>query len=274
MIGRPGTWSDLGPRLASAIVMVLLGGAAIMAGGVWLRLLLVGAAAAMMWELVRMTHAPYVDPSRDRPLLAAGGMVIAMVLALFYDLTLALLIPMAVAAVTVGRAAGPNMRRLAPLYAGAIGITAFVLTRLRESEGEVEGLAAIAWLIGVVVASDVMGYLAGRALGGPKFWPAVSPKKTWSGTIAGWVGASLVGAGFAAAGHVGWAIVPVSVLVAFAGQMGDIAESAMKRRAGIKDSSHLIPGHGGFLDRFDAVIGAALTVFVLSQLGLMPAFGG
>ena len=122
------------------------------------------------------------------------------------------------------------------------------------------GITPILWLVCVVVASDVAGYFAGRAFGGPKFWPAISPKKTWSGTIAGWVGAVLVGLGFMLAGQGGLALVLLSPFVAFAGQMGDIAESWFKRRAGVKDSSNLIPGHGGFLDRFDALIFAAVVV--------------
>ena len=122
------------------------------------------------------------------------------------------------------------------------------------------GITPILWLVCVVVASDVAGYFAGRAFGGPKFWPAISPKKTWSGTVAGWVGAVLVGLGFMLAGQGGLALVLLSPFVAFAGQMGDIAESWFKRRAGVKDSSNLIPGHGGFLDRFDALIFAAVVV--------------
>ncbi len=263
-------WSDLMPRLLSAVVMIAVGGAALTLGGVWLRLLAMLAAAAMTWELVRMTHAPFADPAGRRPLIGAAVMAAALVPVLFYDTTLALLIPVVVAAGLAGRAAGPMVQALTPLYTGAIAVTALVLVAQRE----VLGLPAVIWLIGVVVASDVMGYLVGRLLGGPKFWPRVSPKKTWSGTVAGWFGAALVGAGFAAAGQVGWGIVPVSVLVSFAGQMGDIAESALKRRAGVKDSSALIPGHGGFLDRFDALIGAALTVFLLTVAGLMPGFGG
>ncbi|PRD34219.1 UNVERIFIED_CONTAM: cdsA [Trichonephila clavipes] len=123
------------------------------------------------------------------------------------------------------------------------------------------GFLLICWLLAVVIASDVMGYFAGRALGGPKFWPRISPKKTWSGTVAGWIGAALVGAVFAALDRgTGLGLVLLSPFVAFAGQMGDIAESAIKRRAGVKDSSHLIPGHGGVLDRFDALIFAAIVV--------------
>jgi phosphatidate cytidylyltransferase len=115
-----------------------------------------------------------------------------------------------------------------------------------------------------------MGYFIGRRFGGPKFWPRVSPNKTWSGTVAGWVGAALVGLAFVAAGRAGWGLVALSPLIALAGQLGDIAESWIKRRAGFKDSSSLIPGHGGVLDRFDALIGAALAVLILSFVFALP----
>jgi phosphatidate cytidylyltransferase len=132
------------------------------------------------------------------------------------------------------------------------------------------GAVWVLWLVSIVVVSDVAGYFAGRSLGGPKFWPRVSPKKTWSGTVAGWIGAGFVGALFAVSTDAGLALIPVSILVGFAGQMGDIAESAVKRLREIKDSSNLIPGHGGVLDRFDAMLGAALVVVILWALGLMP----
>ena len=109
--------------------------------------------------------------------------------------------------------------------------------------------------------SDIAGYFAGRTFGGPKFWPAVSPKKTWSGTVAGWVGAAVLGLGFAIGTKAGLSLIVLSVAVSFASQMGDIAESALKRYVEVKDSSALIPGHGGVFDRFDAVLGA--TVFML-----------
>ncbi|MBV7379498.1 phosphatidate cytidylyltransferase [Maritimibacter dapengensis] len=123
----------------------------------------------------------------------------------------------------------------------------------------VVGPRGILVLVGIVVISDVAGYFAGRAFGGPKFWPKISPKKTWSGTVAGWIGAGIFGA------ILGPSVVELTPLVAgivamvlaFAGQMGDIAESWMKRRAGVKDSSSLIPGHGGVLDRLDALVAVA-----------------
>ena len=137
------------------------------------------------------------------------------------------------------------------------------------------GIVVLVWVIGVVIASDVMGYFAGRVFGGPKFWPKVSPKKTWSGTVAGWGGAALLGWVLNAKLLAGGLDLPISlvlfsVILAFAAQMGDIVESALKRKAGIKDSSSLIPGHGGVLDRFDGMIGAALVFFpVLFVAGLM-----
>ena len=115
-----------------------------------------------------------------------------------------------------------------------------------------------------------MGYFAGRQIGGPLFWPAISPKKTWSGTIAGWLGAAVLGAGFALWQGKGWGLVYISPLVAMAGQTGDIVESLIKRRAGVKDTSRLIPGHGGVLDRFDALIGATLAVQLLAMLLPLP----
>lgn len=143
-------------------------------------------------------------------------------------------------------------------YGLAILLAGAALIWLR---GLPNGFLLICWLLAVVIASDVMGYFAGRALGGPKFWPRISPKKTWSGTVAGWIGAALVGVVFAALDRgTGLGLVLLSPFVAFAGQMGDIAESAIKRRAGVKDSSNLIPGHGGVLDRFDALIFAAIVV--------------
>jgi phosphatidate cytidylyltransferase len=157
-------------------------------------------------------------------------------------------------------------RRLSSLYSVAIMVAGYSLIDLRMTAGT----PAILWLVLIVVASDVLGYFVGRIFGGPKFWPAISPKKTWSGTVAGWVGAALVGIGFWVAGYAGGMLALLSVIVAFAGQMGDIAESWVKRRAGVKDASSLIPGHGGVLDRFDALIGALVVLMLLDLVVDLP----
>jgi phosphatidate cytidylyltransferase len=145
-------------------------------------------------------------------------------------------------------------------------LAGFGMMALRDDFGVIWML----WLVAVVVASDVAGYFAGRMIGGPKFWPRVSPKKTWSGTVAGWLGGAAVGAGVAAATEAGAGLVGVSVAVAMAAQMGDIAESAIKRHVGVKDSSALLPGHGGLLDRFDGMLGASVFVLIAGQVVDFP----
>jgi phosphatidate cytidylyltransferase len=125
-------------------------------------------------------------------------------------------------------------------------------------------VVGVLMLVIIIAISDTFGYFFGRLLGGPKFWPRVSPKKTWSGTVAGWIGAALFG--FFVLGTDGtalWAAL-AALLLALAGQMGDIAESALKRRVGVKDASALIPGHGGFLDRLDALVAASALAGLLS----------
>ncbi|MDB2552728.1 phosphatidate cytidylyltransferase, partial [Paracoccus sp. (in: a-proteobacteria)] len=146
-------------------------------------------------------------------------------------------------------------------------LVAYGLVSFREEFG----LGFVMWLMGIVIVSDTAGYFFGRILGGPKFWPSLSPKKTWSGTIAGWIGAVVLGALIWLSGRGDATLLWVSPLVCFAGQMGDIAESWLKRRAGVKDSSNLIPGHGGFMDRFDAVTGAVLAAMLIGLLNSLPA---
>lgn len=252
-------WSDLRKRLISAAVLIAVGALEIWLGGVTFTLLVIGLTAVMVWELARIT-APL---RHNTPLAMAAIAAVALAVTVAFPdrfSTAFLLAPALALALTPRRD-----RRLTTLYAIAIMVAGFGLINLRGS-----GSQTIVWLVLVVVVTDVLGYFAGRALGGPKFWPAISPKKTWTGTVAGWGGAALVGGGFVLAGAASWGLVPLSVLVAFAGQMGDIWESWIKRRCGVKDSSQLIPGHGGVLDRFDALTGAIVAVMLLGLLVTLP----
>lgn len=261
MTASSGRWGDLVPRILSAIVLLAVGGGAIWAGGTVFALLAVACTGLMMWELARMTRGEGYDASVLLGLLAAAMLALNLFVPQPWAIPL-LLLPV-LAGVIVPR----RDTAVFAAYALVILATGWALVALRQEAG----LLPVLWLLAVVVISDVAGYFAGRILGGPKFWPKVSPKKTWSGTVAGWIGAALVGAAFWAAGQGSAALVWVSPLVAFAGQMGDIAESAIKRRAGVKDSSALIPGHGGLLDRFDALAFAAiLTAVLLPALQLFP----
>ena len=250
-----GKWSDLRTRILSAIVMVAVGAVEIWLGGTAFATLVVVLIGVMIWELAMMT-APSERQSALTLAVVAGVTLVAALVLKTEVAVLFLIVPSVALLLTPRRD-----QRLAAAYALAIMLAGYGLVELRS----VGGTQAILWLVAVVVASDVLGYFAGRMLGGPKFWPAISPKKTWSGTVAGWVGAALVGVCFALAGS-SWLLVPLSAVVAFAGQMGDILESWVKRRAGVKDASNLIPGHGGVLDRFDALIGAVVVVMLLGIL--------
>lgn len=131
----------------------------------------------------------------------------------------------------------------------------------------VNGFSALMFVLLVVWATDIGGYFAGRSIGGPKLWPRVSPKKTWSGALGGFVASLAVAGGFAACG-IGKAIplLLVSAILSVVSQAGDLFESAVKRRFGVKDSSHLIPGHGGLLDRLDGFVAAILMAWIIGFL--------
>jgi len=264
-----GKWHDLSRRLASAAVLLLIGVLLALATGLWLRLLISVIVAITFWELARMTG--WRHPATHHTRFGRGRPIVLGVLAgvaLFYTLTLEGASPWMLALPILAGLPGAVARDRVPyaLFGLAILLVGDALVLLRESLG----LGAVLWMIGVVMISDVLGYFAGRTIGGPKFWPRISPKKTWSGTVAGWIGATLFGALLVALARGGWALIWFSPLVAFAGQLGDIAESWLKRRAGVKDSSNLIPGHGGLMDRFDAISGAVLMVGLLDLLGWLP----
>jgi phosphatidate cytidylyltransferase len=130
------------------------------------------------------------------------------------------------------------------------------------------GLLAIVLLFAIVWSTDIFGYFAGRAIGGPKLMPAVSPKKTWSGAVAGTLGAMivavLVARLFGSFSTV--AIAAVALLLSVCAQAGDLFESWIKRKFGVKDSSRLIPGHGGVMDRLDGFWAAAVVGCIIGLL--------
>ena len=259
-----GSWDDLKPRVISGVVMAVVGAAALWAGGIWFMALVAICCGAMIWELARMCAPDQGAEIISMGVIAAMAVVLTVSVPVFYS------VPILLGFVGASWSVIRTHRMIYALYALLImvGGCGFILIR------QDAGLIWMLWLILIVVASDMAGYIAGRLLGGPKFWPKVSPKKTWSGTVAGWIAAALVGVAFIfyldKAENVVLAML-LSVLLAFAAQMGDIAESAVKRKCGIKDSSNLIPGHGGFMDRLDAMLGAsALVVVVLYTLTISP----
>ncbi|MCQ0970421.1 phosphatidate cytidylyltransferase [Paracoccus sp. TK19116] len=265
-----GRWADLSRRVASAAVLLAIGVMLALSVGVSLRIGMSAIIALTFWELARLTgwrrpelHGDVFGRWRPATLAGLGGFCVFLALMWPNPFSVvALLIP--ILSGLPGAARGN--RAVFAIFGIAILLVGFGLTGFREALG----LPFILWLMGIVIVSDILGYFAGKLIGGPKFWPRLSPKKTWSGTVAGWIGASMVGAALWLTGHGDPTLVWLSPLVALAGQLGDIAESWLKRRVGVKDSSNLIPGHGGFMDRFDAVSGATLAVMAIGFITALP----
>jgi phosphatidate cytidylyltransferase len=265
-----GKWADLSRRIASTLVLLAIGAMLAFASGVWLRLGMALISAVTFWELANMTgwrHPEmHVTPfGRRRAIALAGIAGISQFVALnaYHPLAWLLLLLPILAGVP---GAASRDRSTYAIFGLAILLVSYGLVGFREEFG----LGFVLWLMGIVIISDTAGYFVGRMVGGPKFWPRLSPKKTWSGTIAGWVGALVFGLALWLSGHGNVALIWCSPLVCLAGQLGDIAESWLKRRAGVKDSSNLIPGHGGFMDRFDAVTGAVLATMLIGLLTNLP----
>ena len=210
--------SDLGVRTASAVVMLVVAGGALWAGGIWQDLFISAVALAALWELLRLIR------------LASTG---------------------------------SSARLLGSLLAIAyVGLAAWVLL-------EISSLPLILLLVGTVICVDIGAYATGRTFGGPKIAPKISPSKTWAGLAGGVIGATLAlvvyfSLGGSAAGYRAFSglpylleLLPLGAALAVVAQAGDFFESWLKRRAGVKDSSNLIPGHGGVLDRVDGLLAVA-----------------
>lgn len=256
-------WSDLMARLLSAFVMVCVAAVGIWMGGDVFHALVAVICGLMVWELVGMLR-----PAQPRAQVSLGALTGAVIFLSVY-LPAGLALPLLLAPALVGFGLLERNRTIYMSFTVMILMSGYGMMQIRDEMG----VGWMLWLVLIVVVTDVVGYFAGRAIGGPKFWPAVSPKKTWSGTAAGWIGAALVGAIFSINAGAGLQLIGVSVAVSMASQMGDIAESGMKRKMGVKDSSKLIPGHGGLMDRFDGMLGASVFLLIIGQFVGFPPGG-
>jgi phosphatidate cytidylyltransferase len=264
---RAKRWGDLRKRALSAMVLGPAAVACIWLGAEAFTGMLAVGIALLAWEWVHMCGRRIrVLPGMAVPLavFAAGALAVAdhvrwglLVLLTGFGLSWFFARSMAEALTQ------PALRlALGVLYIGLAGVALIELRHDTEA-----GRANVLFLFLVVWASDIGAYVAGRMLGGPKLWPAVSPNKTWSGALGGLVAAILVAAicAYAFTPHARVvAVVAVAALLGVASQAGDLLESAIKRHFHVKDSSHLIPGHGGLLDRMDGVLAAAPVAALLS----------
>jgi phosphatidate cytidylyltransferase len=247
-------------RIVAAAVLIPLAVAIAYAGG-WLWAALVTLAAIGLFvewlAIVGLSGAMRVTVPGVAALAAAG-------LCFAIGRLDAALIVLAVGFVAVVSIA-PERRNWAAagfLYAAAAEI-ASVLVRLDP----VKGFAALMFVLLIVWVTDSGGYFAGRGIGGPKLWPRVSPKKTWAGAAGGLVASLAVAAGFAAL-DLGKTLplLVLSAVLSTVSQLGDLFESAVKRRFGVKDSSQIIPGHGGLMDRLDGFVAAVVVAALFGFL--------
>ena len=200
------------------------------------------------------------------PLAAAGILVLGAVAVA--ALVAALQGTIAARAASLGRPARSTASRVV-LAAVGIFYAALPAISLVVLRGEGHGRVATFLLLLVVWTTDIAAYAGGRAIGGPKLWRAVSPNKTWAGAISGVAGAIVMALGVAAVAGLpaGIGVAAIGAALSVASQIGDLAESAAKRALGVKDSGNLLPGHGGFLDRVDGLMTAAILALVL----MLPA---
>jgi phosphatidate cytidylyltransferase len=255
---RPLLPSDLGTRLVSAIVLIVLASFCAWAGGWAFRLFAAAIAAAVLYEWLAMTGR---EPGSHRLVVGALAIVFlaAMVAGAPGSWLLAALVAAAILAAIHGGASGAGTWPAAGLFYALAGGLALAAVR-----GEIaDGLAAIAYLFAVVWATDILAYFVGRRIGGRKLAPSISPGKTWSGAIGGTVGAVAAGVAVASVAVEGASLALaalLAVVLSIVSQIGDLAESALKRRFQVKDSGALIPGHGGVMDRVDGLVAAAAAL--------------
>jgi phosphatidate cytidylyltransferase len=258
--------ADLWPRVAAAVAMGLAALAIAWVGGlVFVAFWWVGSVIVLgEWQRI-------VRSERLIERIAAGTLALAAAALLaMNNHALAAIAALVVGAAAAGWVARPEARNWSgagAVYAGALVVS---LGLLRTSPSY--GLPAVVWLFAVVWGTDIAAYFAGRLIGGPRLWPSVSPGKTWSGAIVG----ALVGGSLGLL-LFGWTnridrLFCLGLATAVVAELGDLFESALKRRFGVKDSSRLIPGHGGLMDRLDAFIAASAFAALVAAANSKGSF--
>ena len=252
MLGK--NWDDLPSRLASASILFLISATCIYLGGEFFKFFIILLVGIMHWELGKM-----LTPTSKQAFWFSAYLSSAVTFYLISSesnlwSTLFLAVNF-----YFQRYFFHHNKNFGAFYSLALIICGYIFYDVRINFG----LYHATWLIGIVVLTDIAGYLIGRLIGGPKILPRISPNKTWSGVLGGWL----------AAGIFAWLfvhnVVPqnlfinfivFSIVLSVAAQVGDLAQSHLKRISKVKDSSNLLPGHGGFMDRFDGFIGATVVI--------------
>lgn len=255
-----GESGELAPRILSAVVLAALVLAAVSAGRPWFELLLALFALVMAWEWARLC---------GKGRLGAAGVALMIVAVVVVALASLGRDVAALGSAFAGfflihavvRFADDKVSSWLPLGALYIGVPCLALIWLRNEPPF--GREAIFWVLAVVWATDVGAYVAGRLVGGPRLAPRLSPNKTWAGLVGG-IAAAALASGVVIVFMGGtpslWPFILFGGALGAVAQMGDLFESSVKRRFGVKDTSRLIPGHGGVLDRVDGLLAVSPVV--------------
>lgn len=269
--------TDLRPRVVSGLVLIALSIFFTWTGGTLFTLAICTIGAILYYEWTRMTLLPTQAFSVRFCAVVFAVAVLALLFGeIAWSFAVAVIGSLALAFIVNRRlVASATLTRakwaIGGLFYALVATVSLVVVRLAHADtgaaGEWyadQGLILMAYLLTVVWATDIAAYFTGRRFGGPKLLPIVSPKKTWSGSLGGVAAAAVVGGlfGYSPVGFDVPAGVALAIVLSIVAQAGDLFESWIKRRYRVKDSSRLIPGHGGFMDRVDGLVAAAVPLAI------------
>ena len=252
-------WHDLRLRLISASFLLFMSAFCIYFGNYVFTLFIISLIGVIHWELGKM-----LSP------MSVQAMWFSAFLSMFSTVCLlasnSVLWPILFLSINFyfQRHFFHHSRNFGAFYSLAVVVCGIIFYRVRLEFG----LYHTIWLIGIVVVTDTAGYLIGRIVGGPKVFPRISPKKTWAGVLAGWLAVGLFSWLFVeniAPQSLFIKFVSISILLSVSAQIGDMIQSHLKRKSDVKDSSNLLPGHGGFMDRFDGFVGAIVVTGLIFE---------
>jgi phosphatidate cytidylyltransferase len=259
-VSTPWVSRNLKLRIVSGAVLAAVAFLLAYAGPLPFALLILVCAVVISWEWGRLVRGVTFDLGF---FVHAIAVTVAIVLAAagYAAIAVAVLVIAAITLIPLYVGRGARLSALGVFY---VGLPAVALLWLRSDEPF--GFTAVLFVFAVVWSSDTAAYAAGRAIGGPKLWPRVSPNKTWAGLLGALAAGAAAAAVFAALEPEASAVrlLLLGVGLAFVAQAGDLAESALKRLFNLKDASDLIPGHGGFMDRMDSIVAAAVAAALLA----------
>jgi phosphatidate cytidylyltransferase len=252
-------WHDLKLRLVSASFLLFISAFCIYFGNYVFTLFIISLIGVIHWELGKM-----LSPMSLQAMWFSAFLSMFLVVCLLASNSVFWPVLFLLINFYFQRHFFHHSRNFGAFYSLAVIVCGIIFYRVRLEFG----LYHTIWLIGIVVVTDTAGYLIGRIIGGPKVFPRISPKKTWAGVLAGWFAVALFSWLFVeniAPQSLFIKFISISILLSVSAQIGDMIQSHLKRKNDVKDSSGLLPGHGGFMDRFDGFVGAMVVTGLIFE---------